>query len=53
MIFENRDLPVNTASAKHSNRDTENSEKVLLFEQQTCKGLEICNVPSLCGILQI
>ena len=36
IFFENRDLPENTVHAKASNRDTENSQKVHLFEQQTC-----------------
>ena len=36
MIFENRDLLENTVQAEPSNCDTEHSQKVHSFEQQTC-----------------
>ena len=35
------------------NRDSEKTQKVHSFKQQTCQGLEIWNAPSLCGIPQI
>ena len=53
MIFENRDLLENTVQAEPSNCDTEHSQKVHSFEQQTCQGLEIWNAPRMFAVIKM